>query len=265
MNIPPEKVFTDPSSIADAYNKNVSTEFREGATYADTADLPLLNAFFDHLPQGARVLDVGVGPAASFSLTAAERGFNVSMQDGSPQVLESAVNSFAVADLPLADARVGVLPEIPFGDGAFDAAMCIHVLHHLESRDVDASVQGMSRVLGASGYLAIIMLTSPDSETHQEPYEIGDGEFVQRNFHPKEQLHTAFAEAGLEVVGEESVMDPEDTKEVPMPVSTFILRKSSPSEENTHAPWDAFTHPDTLLENVEYDTGRDEAELASPF
>lgn len=221
----PKGIFTDPSSIAGAYDGNVPGEFKEGAVYADRADLPLLNAFFDALTRGARLLDIGVGPAASFSLAAARRGFNVAMQDGSPYVLESAVDCFATADLPLVDARVGVLPAIPFSDGEFDAAMCIHVLHHLEREYVDASVKDMARVLGAGGYLVLIMSTSHDSKTHQEPYEISDGVFVQRTFYPREQLRATFVRAGLDIVAEDSAIDPEDTKQVPMPVSTFILRK----------------------------------------
>lgn len=215
----------DPSSIADAYDKSVSHEFREGVAYADTASLPLLDRFLDDVPAGACLLDVGVGPAASFALAAARRGVDVVIQDGSPQVLESAVDCFAAADMPLVDARVGVLPDIPFGQGEFGAVMCIHVLHHLEARDVAGSVKNMARVLGANGYLAVVMSTSHDNETHHEPYEINKGMFVQRNFHPREQLHGIFADAGLELVAEESVMDPEDSKQVPMPVATFILQK----------------------------------------
>lgn len=221
-----ERIFNDPSSIADAYDNNVSHEFKAGVVYADTANLPLLNTFFARLPEHARLLDVGVGPAASFALAAARRGLEVTMQDGSPQVLESAVECFATADLPLAGARVGVLPEVPFRDGEFDAAMCIHVLHHLELRNIDGSVENLARVLGANGYLAVVMSTSHDDNLHQEPYEIGQGMLVQRHFHPKEQLREIFADAGLRVVAEDSTMDPEDTKQVPMPVSTFILRKS---------------------------------------
>jgi SAM-dependent methyltransferase len=111
----------------------------------------LLDLFLSGGP-GRRVLNAGAGQG-TFSLSLAERGFEVTSADASPaavEVLEARVGGeVAKADVT----------DLPFGDETFDAAVLGEVLEHIPN-DV-AAVREVARVLRPEGVLAVSVPADP--------------------------------------------------------------------------------------------------------
>src|SRR4051812_35786511 len=72
---------------------------------------PLLDAA--RVGDGTEVLDLGTGPGM-VAAEAVRRGARVSAVDADPQMAE-----MAAGNVPDADVRVAVLPELPYGDESF--------------------------------------------------------------------------------------------------------------------------------------------------
>jgi ubiquinone/menaquinone biosynthesis C-methylase UbiE len=98
---------------------------------------------------GARVLDAGCADGAQTAWMTA-RGAGVTGLDLSPAMVEAARRRcgpgprFVVADLA---------ERLPFGDAAFDGALCSLTLHYLE--DIGPPLAELARVLGPSGWLVL--------------------------------------------------------------------------------------------------------------
>ncbi|MBP0459325.1 class I SAM-dependent methyltransferase [Streptomyces montanisoli] len=106
---------------------------------------PLLDAA--GVRDGARVLDVGTGPG-TIAVAALARGAGVVAVDAEPSMVE-----LAAANAPGADVRHGVLPELPFPDGSFDAVVANFVVNHVE--DPWAVLTELRRVARPGGRLAV--------------------------------------------------------------------------------------------------------------
>jgi SAM-dependent methyltransferase len=100
---------------------------------------------------GKRVLDVGCGPggltAELVARTGAER---VAAIDPAPQFVAA-----CSARNPGVDAREGIAEELPWEDGAFDAALSCLVIGFM--RDADRGVREMARVTRPQGTVSICM------------------------------------------------------------------------------------------------------------
>ena len=94
-----------------------------------------------------RVLDVGCGTGHQMHAIA-ERGYRVSGVDGSEPMLEYARKNNPGATLRRADVEA-----LPFGDGFFDAVVCIEVLRYLP--DPSASIREIFRVLQPGGVAVV--------------------------------------------------------------------------------------------------------------
>ncbi|MGF1429835.1 class I SAM-dependent methyltransferase [Kitasatospora sp. LaBMicrA B282] len=96
---------------------------------------------------GTRVLDVGTGPG-TVAAAALARGAEVVAVDAEPSMV-----ALAAAHAPGAEVRQAVLPELPFPDGAFDAAVANFVVNHVE--DPWAALAELRRVVRPGGRLAV--------------------------------------------------------------------------------------------------------------
>lgn len=105
-----------------------------------------------HLPQKARLLEVGCGTGALWAgnLERIPPGWKICLSDLSPGMLEQTGANLGKAasrfEYRQVDAR-----EIPFPDGSFDAVIANHMLHHLEQPDL--ALGEMKRVLKDNGTL----------------------------------------------------------------------------------------------------------------
>jgi SAM-dependent methyltransferase len=108
---------------------------------------------------GTRVLDVGTGPGTVARL-AVERRANVAAVDAERSMVEMTREY-------VPDVRLGTLPDLPFLDGVFDAAVANFVINHVG--DPAAAVGGMRRVVRPGGTVAVtIWASSPSSNLVDE-------------------------------------------------------------------------------------------------
>ncbi|MGD8966989.1 MAG: class I SAM-dependent methyltransferase [Anaerolineae bacterium] len=120
------------------------------------------HALEDHLPPGARVLDIGGGPAR-YALWLAERGHRVTLADLSPELLAIARREVAqspygaqVEEIVKADAR----DLSRWGDGSFDATLSLGPFYHLpDAEDRERAAGELARVLCPGGLAFVASMT----------------------------------------------------------------------------------------------------------
>jgi ubiquinone/menaquinone biosynthesis C-methylase UbiE len=106
-----------------------------------------------HLPPPpARVLDIGGGPGR-YSIWLAKRGYSATLADLSPSLLDVAREKAAEAGVELegiVEANATDLSQ--FGDGSFDAVLCMGPLYHLvEAGDRNRVALELFRILKPGG------------------------------------------------------------------------------------------------------------------
>ena len=155
---------TEPDPVAavrDYYQQSAAREANRLSRPADGAVEQELHAraLGDHLPPApARILDNGGGPG-TWTLWLAHRGYQVTLTDLSPALLDVARDR--VAQAPQQDAaNVESVTEADardlsaFPDASFDAQLCLGPFYHLASRtDRELAVREAHRVLRPGGLL----------------------------------------------------------------------------------------------------------------
>jgi SAM-dependent methyltransferase len=102
------------------------------------AKLAFVRAWLDRLPRESRVLDAGCGEGVlveEYADRLAIEGIDASYS--SPRV------------------RHGSLTALPYGDGAFDRALCLDVLEHLTFEEQPRALAELHRVLAPGGELLV--------------------------------------------------------------------------------------------------------------
>ncbi len=112
------------------------------------------------LPEDGRVLDAGGGPGR-YSIWLAERGYDVSHVDLTPDLVDVAREKAREADVADAiDHGQGDVRDLPHDDDAFDAVCCLggvlsHVVDEAERRRAVAELRRVARP-GAPVFVAVI-------------------------------------------------------------------------------------------------------------
>ena len=162
-------------------------------------------------PIGGLVLDAGCGPGAYVPVVLERigpRGAVVGFDVGAERV--RAAGSVG------ADGIVGDVGRLPFADGAFDAAMALHMLYHVP--DIPAAVRELRRVVRDGGFLLVTTNAGDDEEEVLELFRaaggtesgaFGDWRFCIENAEPF--LRSAF-----------------DRVEVHLEESQFVVRDVAP-------------------------------------
>jgi ubiquinone/menaquinone biosynthesis C-methylase UbiE/uncharacterized membrane protein YbhN (UPF0104 family) len=136
-------------AIADVYDVQLP-EFRRTALLGRKTEL-MREVLVGDGGSGRVGLDVGCGQGEHLGRMR-EWGFEVSGIDVSPAQIQLATRKLGSAEL----VRVGSATEIPAGDGTYDFAYVINVLHHLESVDEQRRAIGeLLRVLKPGGMLLV--------------------------------------------------------------------------------------------------------------
>ena len=107
---------------------------------------------------GTRLLDVGTG-TGTVAAHADRRGAIVTAVDAEPSMVDAARQN-----VPAADVRHGTLPDLPFPDDSFDAAVTNFVVNHVG--DPRAAVAELRRVVRPGGRIALTIWPQPPSPLH---------------------------------------------------------------------------------------------------
>lgn len=121
---------------------------------------------------GHRVLDVGTGPGTVAAL-ACTRGATVTAVDAEPDMLD-----LARRQVPAADIRHATLPDLPFADRSFDAAVANFVINHVG--DPAAAVAEIRRVVRPGGRIAVTIWPYPQPPLQQLWGQIVDAAGAER-------------------------------------------------------------------------------------
>jgi len=118
------------------------------------------------------ILDVGCGHGRSLAALAAlaPKGHVVGA-DPSELMAEIAVQgNRALVRAHRVEVAVAGADNLPFADGTFDKAMCVHVVYFW--KDLDAALTEIGRVLKSGGRLALLFRTDADAATRAFPVEV---------------------------------------------------------------------------------------------
>jgi len=142
--------------------------------------------------ENERWLDVATGTGA-IALRAADLGADVTAQDLSPELIETARRHAAVAGVPV-DFQTGDCESLPYEDGAFDTVSS--TFGHMFSPDHEASAAELARVCRPGGRIALLTwhqlegvaelfkLMAPYQMARPAgvgyPFDWGDHEYVQQ-------------------------------------------------------------------------------------
>jgi SAM-dependent methyltransferase len=99
---------------------------------------------------GKRILDIGCGSGA-LAATLSFEGAKVVGIDVQKTAIESARRN-----APLAEFRTSSASQLPFADQAFDAAIFVNSLHHVEPPSMEQALFEAGRVLKPGGHLIVI-------------------------------------------------------------------------------------------------------------
>ena len=130
---------------------DVSEGYRLWAPSYDTSENPLIEIELPAVrklmppPHGRRVLDVGCGTGRHLEWLSPAAGLALGI-DPSAGMLER-------ARFKGLEVRLGALPNLPVGDGTFDAVVCALVLEHVP--DLGEALRDIRRVLVPGGSLVV--------------------------------------------------------------------------------------------------------------
>lgn len=155
---------TDDSPLSEQYKDaaNLSARIALHARFS-TAKVNWYRWVFDHveLPEAARVLEVGCGPAKLWreNVERVPESWDITLTDASPGMLDEAKSYLEDASRAFNHEVVDV-QALPFADASFDAVIAIHMLYHVP--DQSRALAEIRRVLKPGGHL----YASTNGRTH---------------------------------------------------------------------------------------------------
>ena len=116
------------------------------------------------IEQGDHILDVGCGHGRSLTELAARapRGRIVGVDPSELMVEIAARRNRPLIEATRVDVILSSVESLPFPDGMFDKAQCVHVLYFW--RDIETSLREIARVLKPGGRLGLLFRTNADLE-----------------------------------------------------------------------------------------------------
>jgi len=164
----------------------------------DLARVSFLNLFISHLPQKARVLDIGCAFGRDTKIFLA-RGFDTYGIDLSKNMIQKA-REFS----PGARFEVMDVLKMKFPDSHFDGIWCSTTLLHLKKSDIPVALKEILRILKQEGPLALLMRS-------------GSGEKIisDSRYHNARKLYSYFSLGELESIVAKAGFEITDSREAP--------------------------------------------------
>ena len=179
---------SDRSTLQQAWNR-----IHQEKPTSDRPEAEIV-AFAEHLryrwPSGARVLDVGCGRGRNI-LYLSQVGLAVCGCDLSPVALQVARQRMQKANAT-AIFQVADSINLPFPDGLFEAAICVHVLPYQLKADIVQSIRELRRILKPGGRLYLDLLDCDDAEygcgPELEEHTFGDPDGTPVHFSTRQEV-----------------------------------------------------------------------------
>jgi ubiquinone/menaquinone biosynthesis C-methylase UbiE len=114
------------------------------------------------IEQADHILDVGCGHGRSLTELAARapRGHIVGVDPSELMVEIAAQRNRSLIESARVDVVLSTVESLPFPDGVFDKAQCVHVLYFW--KDIATSLREIARVLKPGGCLGLLFRTNAD-------------------------------------------------------------------------------------------------------
>lgn len=213
-----------------AGKRQTEMDTRPGAPMPDASseayELLTCYGFAQHYVEGKRVVDVGRGELGYGTRLLAQTAYSVTGLTDSSKVLELASNLYTAPNVSYQ--RVD-LPEIPYPEGHFDAAVAFEVIEELD-RPEDLLSEA-KRILKPDG---ILILSTPDKQTHSNDRNRRDPAHRREMYVPelREMLERHFERVELyrqgAVAGALIYEDSENLSAVPVKSASFYAPLPSP-------------------------------------
>ena len=149
--------FTDQKYLTtDQYKDSTNLDARlEIHKRFSTNEYGWFNWIFDtliKLPAGARILEIGCGPAYLWRECANRipAGWNITLSDISPGMVDAAWRNLVATGRPFKFEQIDA-QSIPYADEIFDVVIANHILFHVP--DKKKALEEIKRVLKPSGHL----------------------------------------------------------------------------------------------------------------
>ena len=144
------------------------------------------------LEPGSKVLDIGCGNGKTISALI-NMGMDVTGLDFSPSAIDYCVKTFG----DKAKFTIAECDRIPFPNDSFDAVTAVHILEHLDDRQLSDTVKEVQRVLAPGGKVFVRAFAVGDSRAEGKDHDVrGNG--ISYRYYTTEQMEEIFG--GFEVL-----------------------------------------------------------------
>ncbi len=143
----------ETAGLFDSFYKTMAQDYHSNCfTYGRQKINDVLDALFQDVPSGGRVLDVGCGTGEQLRYFQ-QRGYAV---DGVEPAVD--MRKLACDHNPAVNIVEGLATALPFPDRTFDVVMSFEVLRYLGNDDIQQAYREMLRVTKPGGQIIITMV-----------------------------------------------------------------------------------------------------------
>ncbi|MCO8243137.1 MULTISPECIES: class I SAM-dependent methyltransferase [unclassified Haladaptatus] len=207
----------DRNDVRRAYDRIADEYLAERSEDDDSEDLALLEEFYMHLPEDARVLDAGCGAGRPIAQLLAGDVDLVGIDFSREQIARARKNvpegRFCQADMT----------ELGFGDGTFDGICAYHSIIHVPSGNHPDVAREFRRLLRPGGHL-LLTIGSEAWEGSNDDW-LGTGVEMHWSIPSPDESERILEESGFEIRWRHTVNDEMGG------TATFVLARRTESEE----------------------------------
>ena len=194
----------------------IGARYDEAFPHKD-GQLALVEMLLEHLPSGARVLDVGSGTGLPTARQLVDAGCRVTCLDIAPRMLEIARRNVPEAEFVLGDV-VDLQPE-----PRYEAVTAFFALLHLPRAQVRTALQLIHEALVPGGWFAVAMV---EADVDDVPIAFLDSR-VRVTGYLRDDLRTLLTESGFAVEHEQVLSYAPETSSAQPEIQMFFLCRTA--------------------------------------